>query len=620
MPARTAALALVTAVAAVAATGARAESDRVFLTWSQPAHAKARTLPLRDAARAFLRSNPGLLALDAGDAELVEIGSRRDRLSREHVVLERLVSGLPLEGATLRIHSDPDGRLRSLHGTPVALSPSDRERIEELACAPRPDAAAIERIVAADLAALGDGDVLRIDERAVAGPPWVAWIARASLVDGRRVSWRIDGASGAILSRRVVLQTASPSVGTGVGVFGDEITHLDTWRDSTYSLQDLSRRATNDVHGHRGQMRSGESIATYRSGLFFPRLVTDDDDVWTDDPAAVDAHRHAATVYDWLLQRFGLSSPDGLGSSMESILRSCAKNASWNGSNVTYCEGSWDSLAGCLDVVAHEWAHAVTELAPGPLRDELAYEGESGALNEAFSDWVGVAVEFAAGEDNWTLGEPSFTIRDLSDPSDYGQPESVGDARWFDLEGCVPSDGNDWCGVHRNSGVPNKMFHLLSAGGTFRDVTVTGLGIDRAIGIAFDANVSWWPSNATFEDARDGMVEAARPQGLLAMNAVRNAWAAVGVGERVLAYTTGSGDVVPELPDGLITGDDVERLRGIALAREPLTESLLARADIAPALLLGGEPALAQPAGDARVSAADVVLATLAWQGVVALP
>ena len=45
-------------------------------------------------------------------------------------------------------------------------------------------------------------------------------------------------------------------------------------------------------------------------------------------------------------------------------------------------------LAGALDVVAHELTHGITDYT-----SELVYQGESGALNEAFSDMVGVAVE-----------------------------------------------------------------------------------------------------------------------------------------------------------------------------------------------------------------------------------
>ena len=48
-----------------------------------------------------------------------------------------------------------------------------------------------------------------------------------------------------------------------------------------------------------------------------------------------------------------------------------------------------DYFAGGLDIVAHELSHGVTEFTSG-----LIYQDESGALNEAFSDIMGVSAKF----------------------------------------------------------------------------------------------------------------------------------------------------------------------------------------------------------------------------------
>ena len=68
-----------------------------------------------------------------------------------------------------------------------------------------------------------------------------------------------------------------------------------------------------------------------------------------------------------------------------------------------------------LDVVGHEWAHAVTQMAGA----NLAYENESGALDEAFSDWMGTAIEHSRNEFNWTIGERAEIVRDMANPRLY---------------------------------------------------------------------------------------------------------------------------------------------------------------------------------------------------------
>jgi Zn-dependent metalloprotease len=63
---------------------------------------------------------------------------------------------------------------------------------------------------------------------------------------------------------------------------------------------------------------------------------------------------------------------------------------------MTYGDGdgtNFDPLVS-LDVVGHELTHGVTERSAG-----LIYQGESGALNESFSDIFGNLVEFFAEGD-----------------------------------------------------------------------------------------------------------------------------------------------------------------------------------------------------------------------------
>ena len=293
------------------------------------------------------------------------------------------------------------------------------------------------------------------------------------------------------------------------------------------------------------------SLASIDTNIQGSGLMEDSDNVWNaggHQPSGVDAHVYAAKVYDYLRLYLGLNSYTNVGSSMVSMVAvtqygssggPCSNDAFWDSIRINVCVGSGQiPFSGALDVIAHEWGHAVTE----NVGANLVYASDSGALNEAFSDWMGAAVEWANGETNWTIGEGVEVLRDLSNPLLYGQPDTYGGScttncppNWFQTAGCISQGSlNDWCGVHTNSGVGNKMFYLLSAGGTHKvsGVTVTGIGIQKAMQIALKANnTKYWLSDTTYPAAKNRMIEAAQALGMTAFEVeqVRKAWTAVGV-------------------------------------------------------------------------------------------
>ena len=52
-----------------------------------------------------------------------------------------------------------------------------------------------------------------------------------------------------------------------------------------------------------------------------------------------------------------------------------------------------------------------------------------------------------------------------------------------------------------NSGVGNKWFYLLSDGGFHHGVTVTGIGVENAMQIAYRANSYYWSTNTNYHQA-----------------------------------------------------------------------------------------------------------------------
>jgi len=380
----------------------------------------------------------------------------------------------------------------------------------------------------------------------------------------------IDASSGMELSRYSEIQTQA-RVGTGTGVKGDEKKLSVVFEAGAYFTDDGLRPpalGTFDMRGNTARSLSVIDGAT----LFASDRASDTDNRWA-DPGVVDAHAHVGWIYDYYFKRHGRRGLDNrdrplvgvinavtpqAALSLPNSLRVLIDNAFWcgacgprgiglmyfgsgvpptffdvsTGQNVT-------ALAGSLDIVAHELTHGVTDST-----SRLAYVGESGALNEAFSDMMGTSVEFfyeptgtGRGRADYLIAEDSFRalrsgsidgIRSMSAPGSFGQPDHYS-RRYLGSE----DDG----GVHINSGIPNNAFYLAIEGGTNRTsgLAVQGVGAanrEQIEKVFYRAFVFLLPSNATFSTARSATIQAARDlygAGSAPERAVTQAWTAVGV-------------------------------------------------------------------------------------------
>lgn len=119
--------------------------------------------------------------------------------------------------------------------------------------------------------------------------------------------------------------------------------------------------------------------------------------------------------------------------------------------------GSDNSLT--LDMIAHEYMHSVERSISG-----LNYEGESGAIMDAYSDLFGEIVEDwndnrkLDGSCNWNHSG----IRSLSDPNSTSLPSEYKGRYWHDTSN--PSDSNDHGGVHTNNTVISRAAYLMFTG------------------------------------------------------------------------------------------------------------------------------------------------------------
>lgn len=214
------------------------------------------------------------------------------------------------------------------------------------------------------------------------------------------------------------------------------------------------------------------------------------------------------------------------------------------------CYGAGDNIeftpVVALDIMAHEFTHLV--IAKNG-KGGLDYLNESGALNESFADIMAMGVEtHTYGKADWTIAEDVAigysNLRSMKNPNAskdgyQAQPDTYKGTYWIPSTS-TPNADNDQGGVHYNSGVQNFWFYLLSEGGTGTNdnneqYSVNGIGIDNALQIAYRTLIYYLTPSATFENARQGAIQAARD--LYGNNsteeiAVTNAWHAVGVGNK----------------------------------------------------------------------------------------
>ena len=185
-----------------------------------------------------------------------------------------------------------------------------------------------------------------------------------------------------------------------------------------------------------------------------------------------------------------------------------------------------------LDIIGHEFTHGVVAS-----EANLIYEREPGALNESFADIFGAMVEKHVESSSWdwihgseVFDSTSLFLRSLRHPHDYLQPSTyLTDFYWHDL-----TDSRDNYGVHTNSGVQNHWFYLLSDGGSQNGVTVSAIGTDKAAKIAYYNLCFYLTAQSGYPAARNGSISAATYLYGECSNEcqqVRNAWAAVGVGD-----------------------------------------------------------------------------------------
>lgn len=233
------------------------------------------------------------------------------------------------------------------------------------------------------------------------------------------------------------------------------------------------------------------------------------------------AYDYLGDTYNFYFDHHGRDSLDGAGVHLNALVHYQEfgldyDNAAWDGQRMIFGRG-WVTD----DITAHELTHGVTDWASG-----LIYYGESGAINEAFSDIWGEFIDLTnqkgndAPEVRWEVGEElSFgAIRNMKDPGKYTffdpiyrvfapYPDRYSTFYYFAFF--------DNGGVHINSSIINKLAYLLTDGDTHNGYDVAPLNPDPAQSIAtvaglfYEVQTNLLTAGAGFNDLAVLLIHAA---------------------------------------------------------------------------------------------------------------
>lgn len=173
------------------------------------------------------------------------------------------------------------------------------------------------------------------------------------------------------------------------------------------------------------------------------------------------------------------------------------ENAYWDGRQMTFGDG--DAMMYplvSLGVGGHEVSHGFTEQ-----HSNLEYYGQSGGMNESFSDMAAQAAEYySLGKNDWSIGGEVMketsgyeALRYMDKPSKDGESIDNADEYYGGID------------VHYSSGVYNRLFYLIAS--------KPGWNTRLAFDVMVKANMDYWTPYTSFEEGACGVISASKDLG-----------------------------------------------------------------------------------------------------------
>ncbi|MBU4151670.1 MAG: PKD domain-containing protein [Proteobacteria bacterium] len=444
------------------------------------------------------------------------LGQRTDESGITHSRYRQLFNGIPIWGHHIIVVRNVADQVISIHGTKVAEIAADLTS-PSLAPSTLTSQAALEQMKQRHIAN--------------SSSPGLSWIFKNEVnktvisLDGDNlaricylISFVADTEMGGHPSRPVILLNAATGEiisefdglthanGTGPGGnekiglyhYGQEFPPLEVFAVGGQCTMNIAKVKTVNLN-HNSSGSTAYTYACYENtfktinGAYSP---------------INDAHFMATTVHDMYKNWFKIT-PLNFQIVIGVHYSNNYDNAFWDGSSVSIGDGWYNyyPLVG-LNVISHEISHGFTEQ-----HSDLIYSGESGGINEAFSDIAGEAAEFYLKGTNDFLVANDIrkgpgALRYMDNP-----PE---DGKSIDSANAYVNEMN----VHYSSGVFNKAFYLLA--------TTPGWDTRKAFAVFVKANQDYWEPSTNFFQGAEGVRDAAISLGYSSKD-VQNAFAAVDI-------------------------------------------------------------------------------------------
>ncbi|WP_433435638.1 M4 family metallopeptidase [Nonomuraea sp. CA-141351] len=431
-----------------------------------------------------------------------------------YVSYERTYKGLPMVGGDAVVVTDAAGNVRD---TVAAAGPSP----SDVPTSATISAGRATRVAKTRLSRVDDTAAPRLVVLAWGEKPRLTWEAVVSGIAEGKPSIQhvfVDARTGEIADSYDLVRA-----GTGNGYYYGQVTIQTSGSGSSYSMTDSTRP---------GVQCGGQNGSAY----------TGTDDAWGNasgtnlETACVDALYGVQREWDMLRDWLGRNGINGSGRGFPARVGLADVNAYWNGSYTNFGHNQANTRqATPIDVVAHEFGHAIFQTTPGG----AGSGNENGGINEGTGDIFGALTEAYAANPNdpadYTVGEEVDLVGDGPIRVMYN-PSAVGDPNCYSSS--IPNTE-----VHAAAGPLNHWFYLLAEGSnpgggkpsspicSGGPSSVTGVGVQNA-GKIFMGALARKTSSWRYTNVRAASVAAAIElfgANSAQCNTTKAAWSAVSV-------------------------------------------------------------------------------------------
>ncbi|MFD9333858.1 M28 family peptidase [Streptomyces sp. NPDC060028] len=429
------------------------------------------------------------------------------------VAYERSYRGLPVVGGDAVVLADGEGRVRALQ--------SASSTVIDVATTPSVDAKAAESASRSELAEVDKVESSRLvvklkDDRQVLA--WETVLSGRTRTAPSKLHVFVDARTGKVVDRYDDVVAGS---GNSKWNGPNPLTIDTTASGGTYSLRDPNR--------------PGLTCADYSSGTVFSKSS----DSWgtgnatSKETGCTDLMFAAQKQWDMLGQWLGRNGVNGNGRSFPGKVGLGDLNAYWDGSSVTIGHNQANEWIAGVDVVAHEYGHAIDSNTPG------GTSGQESGLGEATGDIFGALTEAFANEPS-PYDTPDYTVGEMINLVGTGPIRNMYNPPAVNNDPACYSSAIPGTEVHAAAGPLNHWFYLLAEGtnpgggkpnsSTCNQSTLTGAGVQNA-GKIFYGGMLLKTSGMSYKKYRTATLSSAKSLDTTCdlFNKTKGAWDAISV-------------------------------------------------------------------------------------------